>query len=258
MRLSRCNGPRCKDDVVAHVWLRARVQEALKEPKAQFLLRFEDGSESWNSLRKLPWRFGELQDLSGFVHCFELEEEYLTWCDSLHERREQLGDKTRGDCAYGEALSGGLVSVLIRREALPQAEREIYNRLHQRCIRELPMAFPGWIQQAAGRQGRARPSQDLRVLQYFEHADFKAHVDSSWPCQALIYLNDDFQGGHTEFPNLSASYRPQRGRVLLWRSMCVGFKSQQAGSLEAHPARHVAREVSRGVKRVVSLNFVLA
>lgn len=250
--------PCCKDDEVAYVWLRARVLEARQEPKAQFLLRFEDGSESWNSLRKLAWRAAELLDLSGFVHCFELEEEYLTWCDSLHGRREQLGDKTRGDCAYGEALSGALVSVLIRRDALPEAEREIYNRLHQRCIQELPKAWPGWIQHAAGRAGRARPPQDLRVLQYFEHASFKAHVDSSWPCQALIYLNDDFQGGHTDFPNLNASYRPRRGRVLLWRSVCVGFKSPQAGSLEAHPARHVAREVSQGVKRVVSLNFVLA
>ena len=54
-----------------------------------------------------------------------------------------------------------------------------------------------------------RPSQDLRVLQYFEKANFKAHVDSGWACQALIYLNEDFEGGYTEFPNLPAKYRPR-------------------------------------------------
>ena len=89
-------------------------------------------------------------------------------------------------------------------------------------------------------------------------ANFKAHVDSGWACQALIYLNDDFQGGYTEFPNLKARYRPRRGRVLLWRSVCVGFKAAIPGSLDDHPARHVACEVFNGVKRVVSLHLVLA
>lgn len=199
-----------------------------------------------------------VEDVTGFVHSFEMEEDFLLFCDSLHQRREELGDKTRGDCAYGEALSGGLISVLIRREALPEPEREVYNRLHQRCIQEVSKAWPGWIQRAAGKSGRARPSQDLRLLQYFQKANFKAHVDSGWACQALIYLNDDFQGGYTEFPNLKARYRPRRGRVLLWRSVCVGFKAAIPGSLDDHPARHVACEVFNGVKRVVSLHLVLA
>ena len=89
-------------------------------------------------------------------------------------------------------------------------------------------------------------------------ANFKAHVDSGWACQALIYLNEDFQGGYTEFPNLKARYRPRRGRVLLWRSLCVGFKPAVPGTLDDHPARHVACEVFNGVKRVVSLHLVLA
>lgn len=203
---------------------------------------------------------GTVEDETGFVYSFEIEDEFLLFCDSLHDRREELGDKSRGDCAYGEALSGGLVSVLIRREALPEPEREVYNRLHQRCIQEVPKAWPGWVQKAAGKSGRARPSQDLRVLQYFEKANFKAHVDSGWACQALIYLNEDFQGGYTEFPNLKARYRPRRGRVLLWRSLCVGFKPAVPGTLDDHPAQHVACEVFNGVKRkrVVSLHLVLA
>eukprot|EP00435_Cladocopium_sp_Y103_P018684 s4468_g4.t1 len=260
---------------VTFLWFKALVA-AVRDGKSgrKFLLRFEDAEESWNSLRKVQWRQlpkelgseviqmtppdGTVEDETGFVYSFEIENEFLLFCDSLHDRREELGDKSRGDCAYGEALSGGLVSVLIRREALPEPEREVYNRLHQRCIQEVPKAWPGWIQKAAGRSGRARPSQDLRVLQYFEKANFKAHVDSGWACQALIYLNEDFQGGHTEFPNLKARYRPRRGRVLLWRSLCVGFKPAVPGTLDDHPARHVACEVFNGVKRVVSLHLVLA
>lgn len=152
----------------AWLWFKALIVQGGRK----FLLRFEDGGEAWNSLRKLQWRSLKasspalrereespdetVMDQTGFVHSFEIEEEFLRFCDSLHMRREELGDKSRGDAAYGEALSGGLVSVLIRREALPEGERDVYNRLHQRCIQEVPLAWPGWIQRAAGKSGRAR------------------------------------------------------------------------------------------------------
>eukprot|EP00933_Yihiella_yeosuensis_P045939 TRINITY_DN4137_c0_g4_i1.p1 TRINITY_DN4137_c0_g4~~TRINITY_DN4137_c0_g4_i1.p1 ORF type:complete len:317 (-),score=76.44 TRINITY_DN4137_c0_g4_i1:116-1066(-) len=275
------------------------VQEEKRTPK--FLLRFDDGEEAWNSLRKLSWRrfddvdaaagggaaavvatavaadgdvgvaegggvaIGvtfhseeEQKDSSGFVHEFTIEDELVCFCDELHERREEFGDKTRGNTAYGEPLSGGLISVLIRRDALPPRERDLYHRLHQRCIAEVPKAWPTWLRKAGGKDCRARPSQDLRLLQYSEGANFKAHVDSGWACQALVYLNEDFNGGFTKFPNLGAKYRPRRGRVLLWRSVCVGHKAAVPGSLDDHPALHVAGEVSDGTKRVVSVNLVLA
>lgn len=270
---------------VRHLWLRATVAEvdAAAAARPKFLLRFADGGESWNSLRKLAWRrlgaaapepgvalgappaappdpkeASEQADASGFVHCFEVDEELLRFCDELHERRDELGDKTRGDAYNGEKLAGGLVSVVVRREALLARERDFYMRLHQRCVDEVPRAWPEWLRKAAGRTARARPSQDLRLLQYSEGANFKAHVDSGWACQALIYLNEDFRGGQTEFPNLAAWYRPRRGRALLWRSVCVGHKAAVPGSLDDHPALHVAGKVSEGVKRVVSINLVLA
>ena len=85
-------------------------------------------AKSAKSAKWSKWLPMELWDETGFVYSFEIEDEFLLFCDSLHDRREELGDKSRGDCAYGEALSGGLVSVLIRREALPEPEREVYNR----------------------------------------------------------------------------------------------------------------------------------
>lgn len=263
--------------------------------RPRFLLRFDDdNSEVWHSLRKLPWRrvaaadnvedervdggkgcdgrVGsqlvldqlasiEVVDKSGFIHEFGMEEKLVCFCEFLHEVRDAYGDKTRGSTSEGEPLHGGLVSVVLRREALPASEREMYHVLHQRCIDEIPKAWPDWLRQAAGRAGRARQSQDLRLLQYSEGSRFEVHVDSGWACQALIYLNDagkDFTGGSTCFPNLGAAYRPRRGRVLLWRSVCVGHRPLIPGSWKDHPAAHVAGEVHGGIKRVVSLHFVLA
>lgn len=263
---------------VRSIWFLATVAAVRDGRKPRYLLRFDDGQETWNSLSELSWRrvesvsrsigslaymnstvnSNETHDGTGFVHMFSLEQELLHFCDELHERREVFGDKTRGDAAYGEPLHGGLVSVVVRRDALPPREREFYHNLHQRCIEQVPQAWPAWLRRAAGKEARARPSQDLRLLQYSEGANFKSHVDSGWACQALIYLNEDFQGGCTEFPNLGARYRPQRGRVLMWRSLCVGHKPADPGSLDDHPALHVAGQVFGGTKRVVSLHLVLA
>jgi len=288
-----------------NVWFRVLVADAREGPKPRFLLRFGDGKECWNSLRRVAWRAAgsatstggtdtekcrgapaapptllqsragpaggrskasitleapqapPVPDVSGFVHAFELPEELLEFCDLLHASKDVYGDKTRGDAVYGEPLHGGLVSVLVRREALPQRERELYNSLHRRCAERVTLAWPSWLRRCGGREAKARPSQDLRLLQYSEGATFPAHVDSGWGCQALVYLNEDFQGGCTEFPNLEARYRPRRGTVLLWRSICVGYHPAVPGSMQDHPALHIACPVFGGVKRVVSVHLVV-
>ena len=60
--------------------------------------------------------------------------------------------------------------------------------LHQRCIQEVPKAWPGWIQKAAGKSGRARPSQDLRVLQYFEKAGAARNMRELELIDLYIYI----------------------------------------------------------------------
>lgn len=116
----------CQSDTaeaVAFLWFRALVKEASdpkESGKQKFLLRFEDAEETWNSLRKVQWRAlakGPLEkglptetikqvaavpdetvpDETGFVYSFEIEENFLLFCDSLHARRDELGDKSRGD-----------------------------------------------------------------------------------------------------------------------------------------------------------------
>jgi len=276
------------------IWFPVVVLEVRQGKRwPRYTLQFEDGGEAEHSLRDLRCRnlvqtpsvavpdelsleaqsaevchstqvaakdlAHEVLDSTGFVHEFELPDELLSFCDWLHAHREAYSDATRGNAAYGEALHGGLVSVLVRREALPQPQKDLFNELHHRCIQEVPIAWPGWLQKAGGKKARARPSQDLRLLQYSTGAAFKAHVDSGWACQGLVYLNEDFQGGQTSFPNLNAHYQPRRGRVLLWRSVSVGHKpSVPSRAHDDHPALHVAGEVSGGIKRVVSVNLVLA
>lgn len=116
----------CQDaaEAVAFLWFRAFVKEASgpkENGKQKFLLRFEDAEETWNSLRKVQWRSlakcplekedglptetikqiavpdETVPDETGFVYSFEIEESFLLFCDSLHARRDELGDKSRGD-----------------------------------------------------------------------------------------------------------------------------------------------------------------
>jgi len=39
---------------------------------------------------------------------------------------------------------------------------------------------------------------------------------------ALIYLNDDFEGGETEFPQLKILVKPELGKLVIWDNMTNG------------------------------------
>jgi prolyl 4-hydroxylase len=56
----------------------------------------------------------------------------------------------------------------------------------------------------------------------------------------VVYLNDDFEGGETEFPELRAIVTPKRGRALLFQ----------------HRVVHIASEVQRGAKYVLRTDVV--
>jgi prolyl 4-hydroxylase len=38
---------------------------------------------------------------------------------------------------------------------------------------------------------------------------------------ALIYLNDDFEGGATEFPNLNHTVIPAKGKMVIWDNITI-------------------------------------
>lgn len=63
---------------------------------------------------------------------------------------------------------------------------------------------------------------------------------------AILYLNDDFEGGETEFPHLKTSIQPRTGRLVIWQNMA-------AASTALHPlSAHAGLPVLKGEKNILS------
>lgn len=93
--------------------------------------------------------------------------------------------------------------------------------------------------------------EPLHVLRYAPGQEFRPHVDAiagasnqrEWT--AITYLNDGFEGGETDFPELGLRTVGRSGDCLLFRN------TTQAG--DPHPrARHAGLPVTKGVKWVAS------
>lgn len=68
--------------------------------------------------------------------------------------------------------------------------------------------------------------EDVQVVRYDKNGKYDAHYDGdecNGKCPGdqrlatlLVYLNDDFEGGHTHFPLLNASVAPEKGKALFF------------------------------------------
>lgn len=61
------------------------------------------------------------------------------------------------------------------------------------------------------------------IIKYEPGGDFKIHQDQGpyhpTRCVSLVlYLNDDFEGGETDFPEIPLTVKPKRGNALLFPS----------------------------------------
>ncbi|HET7709509.1 MAG TPA: 2OG-Fe(II) oxygenase [Sphingomicrobium sp.] len=88
--------------------------------------------------------------------------------------------------------------------------------------------------------------ETLQSLRYFPGQEYRPHFDfvpgdnqRLWT--ALIYLNDDYEGGETEFVRTGLKVRGSRGDVLLFRS------ATEQGELEPL-SEHAGLPVTSGVK----------
>ncbi len=85
--------------------------------------------------------------------------------------------------------------------------------------------------------------------QYRDHYDnfnlvgYENTVDNDRVATALLYLNDGFQGGQTEFPLLNISVTPCQGDILYF-----AYPPEHRELL-----LHAGRPVTRGEKRIVSM-----
>lgn len=80
--------------------------------------------------------------------------------------------------------------------------------------------------------------EDYNLLKYQTGQEYKAHYDGGTniarAISALVYLNDDYEGGEIEFVNFNVKIKPQAGMMIL-------FPSNYA-------YKHVAHPVLSGIK----------
>jgi prolyl 4-hydroxylase len=89
--------------------------------------------------------------------------------------------------------------------------------------------------------------EPLQVLRYAPSQEYKPHfdylegVENPRPWTALIYLNEDYEGGETAFVDTDLQVRGRTGDVLL-------FRNEGAGGLKDPLARHAGMPVTSGKK----------
>jgi prolyl 4-hydroxylase len=59
--------------------------------------------------------------------------------------------------------------------------------------------------------------EDFHFVKYNVDGEYKIHEDGKdRPKTALVYLNDGFVGGETEFPKLKTIIKPETGKLVIW------------------------------------------
>jgi prolyl 4-hydroxylase len=93
--------------------------------------------------------------------------------------------------------------------------------------------------------------EPLHVLRYAPGQEFRPHLDAiagesnqrMWT--AIVYLNEGFEGGETDFPELDIRTLGSKGDALIFRN------ASPAGEADLR-ARHAGLPVTRGVKWIAS------
>lgn len=102
-------------------------------------------------------------------------------------------------------------------------------------------------------------NQEIQITKYSTGGFYKAHYDAFLDHQeigkkqrlisAIIYLNDDFNGGETTFDRLKLSILPRRGKLIIFCN-CIGETNY------IHPnSLHSSEKVTKGQKFVATLWF---
>jgi len=83
--------------------------------------------------------------------------------------------------------------------------------------------------------------EDYNMLKYRGGQGYVAHADGSTETgravSAILYLNNEFEGGEVEFVNFGVTIKPQPGMLLLFPS--------------TYPYTHIAHPVTSGVKYAI-------
>jgi len=100
--------------------------------------------------------------------------------------------------------------------------------------------------------------ENLQVVKYEPGGYYRAHYDAYLKRNAgfvgkprewtlIIYLNDGYEGGETEFPNLDKKFKGQIGDALLFRSL-------NSENTMVHPnSFHGGLPVTSGIKKIANI-----
>ena len=114
-------------------------------------------------------------------------------------------------------------------------------------------------------------SEDIQLVQYFPGQQYKAHYDQCnleeesckedftvWKSlrymTVLVYLNDDFEGGETEFPNLNIKIKPKKGKALIFFNIKINNESLSS-SERLENSLHSGLPVKSGKKYIINKWF---
>lgn len=106
-----------------------------------------------------------------------------------------------------------------------------------------------------------RHAETIQGCHYEEGQEYKEHPDFFDPATstcigklgqrsytAMVYLNDVEEGGETVFPNCNISFKPKRGRAVIWNNLNFD------GTVN-HDSVHKANPVLKGTKTIITKWF---
>jgi prolyl 4-hydroxylase len=104
--------------------------------------------------------------------------------------------------------------------------------------------------------------EQLHFVHYAVGGEYKVHHDFFHPGTdyykdsigrwgqrkktALIYLNDNFKGGETEFPEVKRTIIPKKNKLVIWDNL------KENGELD-YASLHAGLPVIEGIKQIVVL-----
>jgi prolyl 4-hydroxylase len=139
-------------------------------------------------------------------------------CDVLIKMSEP---KLVDSMIYGSESDDVITESRVSKQCWFRNENQLVEKISHKC--------------ASATSTNKNCQEELQVVKYAKGGFFVPHFD---PCEGdeqfcermnhgsghrkytvLVYLNDDFEGGETEFPVLKKSVKPEKGKAVIFRSV---------------------------------------
>lgn len=147
---------------------------------------------------------------------------------------------------YAQEISGRTSSTALIRDIAPGVETRIKAAICELMGIDVLYCEPLQIQHyEAGQEYRIHADWfDSKHEGYAENV--KDQGQRTWTC--LIYLNGDFQGGETHFPDVKLKVKPETGKACVWNNLTLTGE-------ENRKTYHAGMPVSNGNKYILTAWF---